>query len=83
MLHIDRNYLTVRDSSLTVTRTGHVLPLDKSRIITQLQKTETYAQTNEMKINYKKTKLIIFNPCKSIDFMPEVSLSGQNIEVVE
>ena len=64
-------------------RTGHVLPLERSRIYTQLQKTEAYAQTNEMKLNYKKTKLIVFNPCKSIDFMPEVSLSGQNIEVVE
>ena len=35
-----------------------------------------------MKINYKKTKLMIFNPCKKIDFRPEISLGGQEIEVV-
>ena len=36
-----------------------------------------------MKINYKKTKLILFNPCKKFDFIPDISLSGQQIEVVE
>ena len=37
----------------------------------------------ELKVNYKKTKLIVFNPCRNIDFMPEVSLKGHEIEVVE
>ena len=64
-------------------RTGHVLPLDKSRVYEQLLKTEEYAQNNQMKINYKKTKLILFNPCKKFDFIPNISLSGQQIEVVE
>ena len=65
-------------------RTGHVLPLDRSRVYTQLQKTETYAQNNEMKINYKKTKLIIFNPCTKIDFMPEMRLTqNEYIKVVD
>ena len=36
-----------------------------------------------MKINYKKTKLVLFNPCKKLDFIPALSLSGQEIEVVE
>ena len=63
-------------------RTGHVLPLDRSRVYKQLQETERYARTNEMKINYKKTKLIVFNPCRTLDFLPELSLSGHHIEVV-
>ena len=40
-------------------------------------------QFNQMKINYKKTKLVLFNPCKKLDFIPALSLSGQEIEVVE
>ena len=36
-----------------------------------------------MKINYKKTKLLLFNPCKKFDFMPDLSLNGQSLEVVE
>jgi hypothetical protein len=35
----------------------------------QLGKIEDYAKTNEMIINQKKTKLMIFNPCISKDFM--------------
>ena len=36
-----------------------------------------------MKLNYKKTKLIIFDPCKSLDFIPEISLKKKELEVVE
>ena len=64
-------------------RTGHILPLKNSKIYEQLKKTETYAEENEMKINYKKTKIIVFNPCRKIDFMPEMSLAGHKIEVVD
>ena len=64
-------------------RTGHILPLKNSEVFKQLQKTECYARKNEMKVNYKKTKLIVFNPCKKIDFMPEMTLNGHEIEVVE
>jgi hypothetical protein len=34
-----------------------------------------------MKIHYKKTKLIIFNPFYSIDFMPEFNLEDNDLEV--
>ena len=44
--------------------TGHVLPPTNSEVYNQLKKTEEYSTMNEMKINYKKTKLIVFNPCK-------------------
>ena len=35
-----------------------------------------------MQINYRKTKVMVFNPCKSIDFMPDFELEGNPIEVV-
>ena len=49
----------------------------------QLLETEKYAKDNHMQINYRKTKLMIFNPCWSIDFMPKIDLGGQQLEVVE
>ena len=64
-------------------RTGHVLPVESSHVFQQLRKTEEYARVNEMKINKKKTKLMLFNPCTAIDFMPEITLDGQQLEVVE
>ena len=42
-----------------------------------------YADQNEMKINFKKTKTIVFNPCTSIDFLPEFALDNNEIEVVD
>ena len=64
-------------------RTGHILHPDQSKVYSQLLKTEEYARSNDMKINQRKTKLMVFNPCKSIDFLPEFSLQGQILEVVE
>ena len=64
-------------------RTGHALPVERSQVYQQLLKTEEYARVNEMKINYSKTKLMIFNPCWSLDFMPEIELGGGQLEVVE
>ena len=28
----------------------------------------------------EKTKLMLFNPCRSIDFMPKIDLGGQQLE---
>ena len=36
-----------------------------------------------MKVNNKKTKLMLFNNCKKWDFMPELSLDGHDIELEE
>ena len=36
-----------------------------------------------MKINQKKTKLMLFNPCKKYDFQSEMDLAGIRIEVVK
>ena len=43
-------------------RTGHSLPLENSRVYKQILKTRDYADKNDMKINYNKTKVITFNP---------------------
>ena len=64
-------------------RTGHALPIEKSNVFKQLKETSKYANTNEMKINYKKTKAMVFNPCTSIDFLPEMVLDNNEIEVVD
>ena len=36
-----------------------------------------------MRINYKKTKLMLFNPCWSLDFMPQLELGNDQLELVE
>ena len=64
-------------------RTGHALPSEKSKLYEQLIKTEKYANEHEMKINYKKTKVMLFNPCTSLDFTPKIELSGQSLQLVE
>ena len=64
-------------------RTGHVLPKNSSAVQKQLLSIEKYAQKNEMKFNHKKSKVMIFNPCWSKDFMPELELDKNELEVVE
>ena len=64
-------------------RTGHFFPIEKSRICQQLTKTEDYVLVNEMKFNHKKSKVMLFNPCHSVDFMPELALQNNQLEVVE
>ena len=48
-------------------RTGHVFPIENSRICQQLNKTEDYVSVNEMKLNHKKSKVMLFNPCPRIE----------------
>ena len=64
-------------------RTGHKLELQDSRVYSQLKETESYAKMNKMKINYKKTKLMLFNPGRSRDFHPKFELSKRDIDLVE
>ena len=63
--------------------TGHILKPEKSHVYNQLMKTANYAKENQMVINEKKTKLMVFNPCISMDFSPEFNLNGKQLEVVE
>ena len=64
-------------------RTGHCLPLEQSKVHSQLLKTKKYAIDNEMQLNLKKTKLMLFNPGRIRDFMPNFSMDGKEIELVE
>ena len=36
-----------------------------------------------MKINISKTKLMLFNPCKTRDFLPEMEMNGTRLDLVE
>ena len=64
-------------------RTGHTLRVESSKVYEQLKNTVSYAENNKMKINLSKTKLILFNPCVSKDFMPEMVIENTRFELVE
>jgi hypothetical protein len=64
-------------------RTGHVLIKENSEVFKQIHEIDKYASTNDMKLNLKKTKLMMFNNCKSIDFLPTFSIDGHEIDLVE
>ena len=64
-------------------RAGHMLEVIESKVFNQIMKTKEYADMNQMKINFKKTKLMIFNPSRNIDFLPNFAVERQHIEVVE
>ena len=63
-------------------RTGHSFPHSASKVFQQLEKTYFYAEQNEMRINFSKTKLMLFNPSRTLDFMPDFNLDGHQIELV-
>ena len=64
-------------------KTGHFLPEGGSQVFKKLEETRDYASQNKMKINYKKTKVMLFNQCKNWDFMPLLELEGNELELVE
>ena len=63
-------------------RTGHALHLENSNVYKQISKTKEYARKNDMQLNYSKTKVITFNPCTSIDFLPSMKFENDELEVV-
>ena len=64
-------------------RTEQTIISGCSQVEKQLLDIEEYAHKNEMQINQKKTKLMLFNPCRIYDFQPDMELSGVKIEVVK
>ena len=64
-------------------RTGHELINESSKVYTQLQNIQAYADTNKMKLNIDKTKLMLFNTCKNKDFMPDFELGSKKLDLVE
>ena len=61
-------------------RTGHELLQKESKVYLNLKETEKYAATNKMKINYSKTKLMIFNPARGKDFYPRFLVNGEELK---
>ena len=65
-------------------RTGHVLQRDTNLMQKELNALMLYVQEKQMKINVSKSNVMLFNPKKSIDFMPQLSLGNEtNLDVVE
>ena len=59
------------------------LPSQKNKVYRQLLQVRDQAEQNQVKINYKKTKLMVFNPCKSMGFKPKFTIEGNTLETVE
>ena len=81
LMHVPVQERTLPDTYRA--RTGHSLNTETSKVYDQLKKTESYAQENNMKLNLQKTKLMLFNPCSSKDFMPEIKINNTRIDLVE
>ena len=64
-------------------RTGHKLLNETSNVLRKLTETKDYADANKMKINFNKTKVMLFNPCHSKDFLPKFDVGGIPVEMVE
>ena len=60
-----------------------LLPEESSKVQKQLQELESHADKNEMKVNKKKTKAMLFNPSRSKDFTPKLVIANETIELVE
>ena len=64
-------------------RTQQILPATNNLLQYYLDDTEVFTNKNKMKINAKKSKVILFNKARKWDFPPEVSFSdNENLEVV-
>ena len=59
------------------------LPLEKNQMQAHVNQLCNYANVNEMRLNTDKTKSMLFNTAKNWDFLPEIQVDGQNLEVVE
>ena len=65
-------------------RTGHILPPANNPIQEQVYELQKYAKDHGMKINYDKTKQMLFNTAKTIDVLPQVHLKDDNyVELVD
>ena len=56
---------------------------EASKVFNQLFETEAHAKKNGMKVKYDKTKLILFHPDYSRDFMPKFTMNNDEIERVK
>ena len=62
---------------------GLVLPPSLSILQHQLEDLIRFTDSNKMKINHKKTKIMPFNPTKKFDFLPQLYFPGEEpLEVI-
>ena len=65
-------------------RTGHELPQDRNIIQQEFDKLQSLSRDHGMVINQNKTKVMLFNPSKKFDFLPNIQTDeGATIEVIE
>lgn len=57
-------------------RTGHILPDVNNLLHYFVKDTEKFVETNNLVINKKKTKVMLFNKSRKLDFPPEVQFSN-------
>jgi hypothetical protein len=65
-------------------RTGQMLPQEENILQTQMNQLRDFTKRNEMRINSKKTKIMLFNTSKKHDFHPQiVSENGEVLDMDE
>ena len=65
-------------------RTNHILPNEKNVLQEQMDRLTAFVNENEMKINPKKSKIMVFNPNKKYDFHPTVTTdTGTTLDIKE
>ena len=66
-------------------RSGHVLPPDQNALQYLLENLFEFTEKNLMRINESKTKVMLFNTSRNLDFPPELTLPKMNnfLDVVE
>ena len=64
-------------------RTNEILPPDESLVQKQLSEISKYVEENEMKVNIKKTKVMLFNTAKKHDFTPALKIDNELLEVTD
>ena len=62
-------------------RTGHYLPNENNPIIEQMKHITEFASTNQMKLNTKKSHIMLFSRSKKKDFQTEVYVNGSLLDV--
>ena len=61
-------------------RLGMKLDPKRSKVYNQIEEIRAYARSNEMKLNGKKCKFMVFNPTQNHDFEPDLEIEGSQIE---
>ena len=64
-------------------RTGHFLPPEDSHIYSQIESLLDYSDRNKMRINVDKTKLMIFNPSRTVEVHPIIEINHTQLGIEE